>query len=432
MSILDTGRRTAAPSASHLDAELWPDIVTVPGNRTRAWVAQRLFERVVRKLALHVLLPDGRALGAGGLSGPVLRLRRPEAFYQRIGSSGLVGFGEAYMAGDWETDDLVGVLEAIASRVATLIPLPLQRLRHAYLVRSPRHESNTVRQAKDNIARHYDLSNDMFAAFLDETMTYSSAVFSSVIPEDAVDDTLESAQLRKIDRLLDLAKVGPGTRLLEIGTGWGELACRAGQRGATVKSVTISEEQANLARTRIDAAGLSSSVEVDLLDYRLVRGEFDAIISVEMIEAVGLDHLAEYVSTLDRLLAPGGHIALQAITMPHDRMVASQDTYTWIRKYIFPGGQILSVQAIEDALTTNTSLRVAAKASFGLHYAETLKRWRTTFLANRSQIGALGFDEVFSRMWSFYLAYSEAGFRARYLDVHQLLLTSSRSAPAAA
>lgn len=414
------------------DARVWPDLAVVPSGGPRAAVATAVIKRAVGRLNLRMRLPDGTELGGGRPTSPVLLIRRPEAFFRRVGASGTIGFGEAYMAGDWETDDLVGVLEAIASRVATLIPLPLQRLRHAYLSRSPRHESNTVRQAKNNIARHYDLSNEMFAAFLDETMTYSSAVFSSVIPEDAADETLESAQHRKIDRLLDLAQVGPGTHLLEIGTGWGELACRAGARGATVKSVTISEEQAALARTRIHAAGLSKSVEVDLMDYRLVRGEFDAIISVEMIEAVGLDHLVEYVSTLDRLLAPGGRIALQAITMPHDRMVASQDTYTWIRKYIFPGGQILSTQAIEDALAKNTGLAVAAKASFGLHYAETLKRWRSTFLANRSQIGGLGFDEVFSRMWSFYLAYSEAGFRARYLDVYQLLLTTSRSTSAAA
>ncbi len=261
----------------------------------------------------------------------------------------------------------------------------------------------------------------MFAAFLDETMTYSSAVFADE-PLTTTED-LTAAQHRKIDRLLDLAQVGEGTRLLEIGTGWGELARRAASRGAHVTTVTISEEQAALANERIARDGLTDRVDIQLRDYRLIEGEYDAIVSVEMIEAVGLDHLTSYVQTLDKHLAPGGRVALQAITMPHERMVASQETYTWIRKYIFPGGQLLSPEAIDAALKADTTLHVTEKHSYGLHYAKTLERWRETFNANGEQIKGLGFDEIFARMWTFYLAYCEAGFRARYLDVYQLLLT---------
>ena len=404
-----------------IDSSRWPELVHVPNGGPRGMAASMLVRYAAKQLDLRMRFPDGSVIGGGNAHSPVLEIRRPDAFFRRIGASGTIGFGEGYMAGDWDSEDLVGVLQAIASRVATLVPARLQQMRHTFLNRMPAHESNTVKNAKNNIARHYDLSNEMFAAFLDETMTYSAAVFTDD-PLSSTED-LTSAQHRKIDKLLDLAQVGKGTRLLEIGTGWGELARRAAARGATVTTVTISEEQASLARARIAEAGLSELVDVQLRDYRLIEGQYDSIVSVEMIEAVGLDHLTSYVQTLDKHLAPGGRVALQAITMPHDRMLASQETYTWIRKYIFPGGQLLSPEAIDASLAAKTSLHIAEKHSYGLHYAKTLERWRETFLANRAEVGALGFDEIFARMWVFYLAYCEAGFRARYLDVYQLLLT---------
>jgi cyclopropane-fatty-acyl-phospholipid synthase len=234
---------------------------------------------------------------------------------------------------------------------------------------------------------------------------------------------LAQAQRRKIDRLLDEARVGPGCRLLEIGTGWGELAIRAGQRGATVRTVTISARQHELAARRVAEAGLAARVSVELRDYRDVDGEFDAICSVEMIEAVGERYWDTYFAQLDRSLAPGGRVALQSITMPHDRMLASRHTYTWIQKYIFPGGLIPSVTAIEDSLARRTRLRVVNRADFGAHYARTLRIWQhRLFLARQGEADALGFDEVFRRMWLFYLCYAEAGFRAGYLDVSQLTL----------
>jgi cyclopropane-fatty-acyl-phospholipid synthase len=254
-------------------------------------------------------------------------------------------------------------------------------------------------------------------------MTYSSARFPtgpSGQPE-AGEELLPQAQCRKIDRLLDLARVGPGTRLLEVGTGWGELAIRAAARGAAVVTVTISPEQQALAARRVAQAGLSGRVRVELRDYRDIKGDFDAICSVEMIEAVGEKYWPAFFTVLADRLAPGGRIGLQAITMPHDRMLATRHTYTWIQKYIFPGGLIPSLPAIEDTARA-AGLRVTSRDDFGAHYAETLRIWRDRFCAQTGEVRALGFGQDFIRMWTFYLCYAEAGFRSEYLDVCQLML----------
>jgi cyclopropane-fatty-acyl-phospholipid synthase len=247
-------------------------------------------------------------------------------------------------------------------------------------------------------------------------MTYSSAWFAG--PEQDLVD----AQLRKIDGVLDFAGVGPGTHMLEIGTGWGALAIRAALRGAHVTTLTLSAEQKALAELRIQAAGVADRVRVLLRDYREEHGSYDAVVSVEMIEAVGKGYWPTYFATLDRLVRPGGRIGLQAITMPHDRMLASANAYTWMHKYVFPGGLIPSVEAIEDAVAQHTGLRVVRDRAFGQDYALTLRTWRRRFLERWQEVAALGFDETFRRMWEFYLAYSEAGFRAGYLDVHQFCL----------
>ncbi|MEU3458930.1 cyclopropane-fatty-acyl-phospholipid synthase family protein [Streptomyces sp. NPDC006733] len=411
-----------------VDPERWPDVVRVPGAPVRAAVAERLVRRALARLPLRLGLPGRAPEGSGDADAPLLRVRRPGPFFARIGASGLVGFGESYMAGEWDSDDLVGVLTVLASHVASLIPAPLQRLRGAWAPRKPSAQRNTVAGARGNISRHYDLSNELFSLFLDRTMTYSSALFppdgepADVRSPDG-DEPLTVAQHRKIDRLLDLAGVGPGTRLLEIGTGWGELALRAARRGAEVVTVTLSREQRELARLRIREAGYEDRVTVLLLDYRQIRGEYDAVVSVEMIEAVGEEFWPAYFRTLERLLAPGGRIALQAITMPHDRLLASRRTFTWIHKYIFPGGQLPSTTAVRQVLARHTGLRIAQDAGFGQHYARTLQLWRERFTERAAEVAELGFDETFRRMWTFYLAYSEAGFRSGYLDVRQLLLT---------
>src|SRR6478735_7360004 len=307
----------AAPAT--IDPDLWPGVAQPPSG-LKADVAGKaaglMFKGAVRRLPLRVEYPDGSVLGMGGPDAPVMTMVRPAAFEARIGDNGLIGLGESFMAGDWEASDLAAVLEVFAASVDTLIPMPLQKLRTLYLPRTPRQERNAEQNTRGNIARHYDLSNELFSNFLDTTMSYSSALFS--------------------------AGAGP---LPEVG--WDELALRAAARGATVYSVTLSSEQQALAQQRIEEAGYSGQVIVALQDYRAVEGEYDAVVSVEMIEAVGYEYWPVYFQTVDRVLVPGGKVAIQAITMPHGRMLATRNAYTWVHKYIFPGGFLPSVRAIE-------------------------------------------------------------------------------------
>ncbi|MFF3290049.1 class I SAM-dependent methyltransferase [Streptomyces sp. NPDC003023] len=413
-----------APRTAAVDPGRWPDVARPPESSwLRTAAAERLVRHAVGGLPLRVRLAG--AAEPIGLGGPLLEVSDPRAFFSRIGAGGLIGFGESYMAGEWDAPDLVGALTVLAEHAATLVPQPLQRLRGIWAPKQPDRHRNTTEATRSNISHHYDLSNELFSLFLDDTLSYSSAVFRGFPAEHHL---LPAAQHRKIDRLLDLAHVGPGTQLLEIGTGWGELAIRAAARGARVLTVTLSSEQQALAVRRVREAGLDDRVTVQLRDYRKILGRYDAIVSVEMIEAVGAEFWPEYFMTLDKLLAPGGKVALQAITMPHERMLASRTTYTWIQKYIFPGGLLPSTEAMEHAVGRFTGLAITARDAFGPHYAETLRLWRERFTARSAEVDALGFDETFRRMWNFYLAYSEAGFRAGYLDVQQLQLTKGPTA----
>jgi cyclopropane-fatty-acyl-phospholipid synthase len=427
-----------------VDPARWPDVAEVPRGAGRAAVARLLFTMVAARLKIRVQFPDGRLLAAAAPGTPTMYLWRPAAFFRRVGASGLIGFGESYMAGDWDSDDLAGLLTIMARQMDRLVPRWLQWLRAVYVARPPADWDANPEGARRNVHQHYDLSNDMFALFLDGTMTYSAALFErepgQLQPAPAGPapaglaapigpaDTLAAAQRRKIDRILDVAGVGPGSRVLEIGTGWGELAIRAAGRGARVLSITVSAEQQALAQQRIAEAGLADRVTVELRDYREVTGQYDAIVSVEMIEAVAERYWPDYFRALDRLLAPGGRIGLQAINMAHHRMVATRRTKTWILKYIFPGGLIPSVTAIEENLREHTTLEITGRHDFGLHYARTLQIWRDRFGAVTDDLDQLGFDAVFRRMWELYLAYSEAGFRSGYLQVSQLLLTRAATA----
>lgn len=407
---------------TQIAADRWPGIVRTPKTPLKARGAAWVLRPAVNRIPVRLTFPDGTIWGAGGPTSPEMKIVRPQAFFARLGAETKIGFGEAYMAGDWTTGDdtdLAELLTPFADRITQLVPQSLQRMRVLVDQKLPHATRNSVSGSRKNIEAHYDLSNDMFATFLDPTMSYSAAWFDDATPGES----LETAQLRKIDGILDAANVTEGTRVLEIGSGWGALAVRAAQRGAQVTTITISTEQAVLAQERFDAAGpeISDRIDLQLVDYRDATGEYDAIVSVEMIEAVGEEYWPTYFAKIDELLAPGGAVAIQAITMAHHRYLATRNSYGWIQKYIFPGGLIPSLEAIDENLAQHTrGLKVTGSHSLGQDYARTLRMWRDRFNASWSGVQEHGFDETFRRMWEFYLAYCEAGFSTGYIDVYQL------------
>ena len=393
-----------------------------PVYGVRGRVARRVVKRILRNLTVTARLADGEVFGAPLPShGPVLEVNRPEAFFARLGQSPMIGIGESYMAREWsaaEGTDLADALAPFAEQLTSLIKPVFYNLRHTVLPRGL-NPANTKAGAKKNIEAHYDLSNAMFQQFLDPSLSYSSALFASLETDPTLED-LEGAQLAKVDAILDSADVRAGSRVLEIGTGWGTLAIRAAERGAHVTTLTLSREQAALAQERVDAAGVGDLVDIAIRDYRDQDGQFDAIVSVEMIEAVGEEYWPAYFQKIDSLLAPRGRVAIQAILIAHDRLVATRNTYTWIHKYIFPGGMLPSTDAISQVLRKHTTMHVSTIAPMGRHYAHTLRLWREQFVASWQGVLDLGFDDRFCRMWEFYLAYCEAGFRTGYLDVAQI------------
>lgn len=398
---------------------------TAPGS-LRAGVAKQILRLVTRQVPVDLVLPDGGLLNRRGGSRtegrPGIVLQRPESLYRRLAENPKIGLGEAYTAGDWhaaEGTDLADALAPYAARLSGLVPGWMLQLSRLVDLPIPADQRGAVEDTQENISAHYDLGNDMFAAFLDPSLSYSSALFDRSRP--VAEQDLQEAQLRKVDAALDLANVGAGDDVLEIGTGWGTLAIEAARRGARVTTITLSVEQAALARERIEDAGYADRVEVLVQDYRHVAGSFDAVVSIEMIEAVGERYWPDYFAALSRLVRPGGAIALQAILMPHERYLATRNSYGWIQKHIFPGGLIPSETVISEQ-AGKVGLAVTRTDRFGADYAETLRRWRSAFLAAWPAIQSEAFGEEFRRTWEFYLAYCEAGFRTGAIDVAQIRL----------
>ena len=350
---------------------------------------------LLRRVPVRVRYPDGTVVGGGGDASPLMLAVRPDALALRLAHHPSIGLGEAYMAGDWEMapgSDLADAMVPFASILARRMT-PIFTVAKVFDRHNPFQRRNDPSGARENISDHYDLGNDLFEEFLDETMTYSSALFDNGRPW--AEQTMAEAQRRKTDAVLDAAGVGEGTRVLEIGTGWGELALRAAARGATVTSVTLSTEQLELAGRRIADAGLADRVELRLQDYRDIEGTFDAVVSVEMIEAVGAEFLPVYMRTLRDRLAPGGRAAIQAILTSDTQYELTKGGVSWISRYIFPGGLVPSLGAITAA--TPEGLDLVADERFGRHYAETLRRWRRTFNAEWPQLQAR-YDDSFRRM----------------------------------
>ena len=381
----------------------------------RALVAKQLLRRISSHVDVKVILPNGEVLGPNKAGLPTLHITN-ENFFVRLGNDLKIGLGESFMANEWEASpDLGDVLTPYAEKLLNIVPGWMRKFRKLFEPFQPKQEENDLEGSRSNISRHYDLSNELFQLFLDETMMYSSANFADDKP---IWDNFAKAQIRKIEGILDFAGVKAGMHILEIGTGWGQLAMQAAYRGAKVHSITLSKEQKLLADQRIANAGLSNLINVELRDYRDLKDQYDAVVSVEMIEAVGEKYWPTYFDAISNHLKSGGRFGLQAITMPHDRLMASKHAYTWIHKYIFPGGIIPSREVIDQY--TKREMRLVDSRPLGPDYGYTLKLWRERFMQNIDKVRSLGFDEEFERMWQYYLAYSEAGFRSGHLNVWQL------------
>ncbi|MEM7198820.1 MAG: cyclopropane-fatty-acyl-phospholipid synthase family protein [Planctomycetota bacterium] len=343
--------------------------------------------------------------------------------YGALGFGGSCGAAEAFMAGQWRSDNLPRLIQILAADEAALASVegPIARLmepatRLAYWL-----QRNSRRGSAKNIIAHYDLGDEFFALFLDPTMTYSCALFERGAT------TLEQAQREKIDRACRKLALTPDDHLLEIGTGWGSLALHAAHRyGCRVTTTTISPRQAAFAKRRIAAAGLSHRVEVLERDYRDLEGRYDKLVSIEMIEAVGAKYLPTYFDTCSRLLAPHGMMMLQAITIRDQHYAAAARSRDFLKQYVFPGSCLPSVAAISESVRDHTDLGIFHLEEIGPHYAETLARWRHAFLRREEEVRALGFDEQFTRLWEFYLCYCEGTFLSRRVGATQLLLAKPR------
>jgi cyclopropane-fatty-acyl-phospholipid synthase len=374
---------------------------------------------------LTVVLPDGSRRAFAGADHPELAGEiqiHDRAAFVRLLLGGETGAGEAYMDGQWSSPDLVALLQLVSVNRRALALTSGWWRAPTQVARTLAHRGNrnTVDQARRNITAHYDLSNDLYRLFLDETMTYSSAVFRS--PEQSLAD----AQRNKYRLMADAAGLAPGMRVLEIGSGWGGFALyAAGERGCSVTTITLSEQQLSLARERVAEAGLGDRVTVELRDYREVEGQYDAVVSIEMLEAVGAEYFGAYFAAIDRALVARGRAAVQVISLPDADYERQRRGSNWIQKHIFPGGLLPSLAAMDRAMA-GTQLLITGVRDIAPSYARTLRAWRERFMGNLPAVRRLGFDERFVRMWEFYLASSEAGFSTGAFQDLQLTLEKRR------
>lgn len=373
--------------------------------------------------SLRLCLPDGQILHLGqGKERATLQVN-DERVFRRVLAEGDIGFGESWIDGDWHSDQLAELLTLLAENRDQLaravhgswLPLLGHRLRH--LLRA-----NTRAGSKRNILAHYDLGNDFYKAWLDPSMSYSAALFA-----DDPEPTLEQAQRRKYRRLLDMLDPKPGDRILEIGCGWGGLAeIAATEYGCRVHGLTLSPAQLEWSQARARRRGFAGLAEFSLTDYRDIRGQYDHIVSIEMFEAVGERFWRSYFEQLGSCLKPGGRAAVQTITIANERFSAYRRGTDFIQRHVFPGGMLPSPEVFERR-AASADFKVRQRFAFGQDYARTLAQWHRNFDAAWPEISAQGFDTRFRRLWRFYLAYCEAGFRAGATDVYQFLLEKPRA-----
>ena len=393
--------------------------------RIAADVAKRLAFRALGAVEggeVVLRYPDGQGRRFGDGDGPsiVVELRRPDAFWRKLGTRTRVGFGESYVDGDWDCEDLVALFSLIGRNLETSGEHPtLKRLYRLQGWRPDRRPRQTLTAAKDNILAHYDLGNDLFELMLDPTMTYSCAYW------EQPDMTLEEGQRAKLRHICEKLQLGPDDHVLEIGCGWGGFAIEAVQEyGCRVTGLTLSPSQASFARARIAAAGLEDRIEIREEDYRLMQGSFTKVASIEMFEAIGLAEYGNYFGAIDRLLTRNGLACFQTIGVPDWRFERYRRRPDWIQQTIFPGSLLPSLESIATAVA-GTQLQIHAVEEIGFGYARTLREWRENVSRNVDRVRDLGYDDRFLRLWTFYLCYCEAGFAIRSLRDMQIVLTHS-------
>lgn len=400
--------------------------LSIATKRTGAYQAIVLgFLYKMDKGFLNLTLPNGEVINIGTGEGNITAniTVNDEAFYKRVILYGDIGFGEAYTDGLWDTDNITNVIKWVLLNIENAPSvsggktqaMALNLFKWVNKV-SQLKRANTVDGSRKNIAEHYDLNNDFFGSFLDPTMTYSSAYFY----RDGL--SLEEAQLAKYDRLCKQLHLKPTDHVLEIGSGWGGNAIyMAKTYGCKVTSLTISAEQHKMAVERVEAAGLSHKVSIELRDYRTLEGQYDKIVSVEMLEAVGHQYLDVYFKKCHDLLTKSGILAVQVITSPDSRYDSLRKGVDWIQKHIFPGSLLPSVGAINGSINRTGDLTMIDLKDLGIDYAKTLKLWYDQFNLSLGKVQSLGFDETFIRKWNYYLCYCEAAFAMRNINVMHLV-----------
>lgn len=366
----------------------------------------------------------GQVLNFGNIDSSdkvTVKIYSPE-FYVLLGSGGVTGVAEAYMAGYWTADNLVLLLQIVIKNKKILLSLdsgfakllnPINKIIHWS-------KQNTLKGSKQNILAHYDLSNDFYKLWLDPTMTYSCAYFEN----DSV--SLEQASIEKIDRICRKLKLRKGDDVLEIGTGWGSFSVHAARNyGCKIDTVTISDAQYDYAKSIIEKRGLASQINIYNKDYRKIEGKYDKIVSIEMIEAVGYQFIPQYFSKISSLLKEDGLVAIQGITYNDQNFENYKNSVDFIKKYIFPGSCLISVAHISDVIKKYTDLAIVDMEDITKHYAETLKRWKSNFMQVLPEVKKMGFSEAFIKMWEFYFVFCEAGFLERNIGDVQLVFSKS-------
>lgn len=393
------------------------------GLRSRGNLARRFMLRVLSRIKVGSLsIHDGDNryhFGQAGVPGEPqaeILVHNPAAF-GKVLTGGTIAAGEAYIAGDWSSPDLTAVTRLFSANMDSIDAMEAGQHWYTRLALKLAHaiNRNTHRGSRRNISAHYDLGNDFFRLFLDSTMMYSAALF------ERAETTLEKAAVDKLDEICRRLELRRDEHLLEIGTGWGGMAIHAATHyGCKVTTTTISRKQYEFARARVRELGLQDRITLLLKDYRALTGQYDKLVSIEMIEAVGHDFYSSYFQCCSRLLKDHGKMVIQAITIPDGRYEQARRSVDFIKRYIFPGGCLPSLEIIARHLARDTDMQMVHLRDITADYASTLAHWRQRFMERLDEVRALGFDRRFIRMWEFYLCYCEGGFRERIIGTTQM------------